>query len=1427
MKIARPAVLSRIFGATLFVAILVFGVLSLLGQKTVSSNPYINISELPESFMSEYLSDYAEVDGASSKQNMLIVTSLEPLEDDFGAKKIIAAANHQYFLEFASEAEKNTAYNRIGHRPNLSVTKNALYTFSEEEVESNYNSWGIEKMGLNHASSLLESYSSKNDVVVAIIDTGLDVDLFEQHYQDKLAGKYNVMSNDESVADSIGHGTHIAGTIAEGTPNNVKIYSIKMSNSRQFYSTDIITAVNYVTYYVKADVINMSFGGYTYAEPEYITIEAAREQNIVSIVAAGNESTNNPSYPASFDNTISVSAVDSDLHLATFSNFGSTIDFAAPGAGINSINGIKDGTSMAAPHVAAATAIAKSFKKDLTLEETIDFLKTQALDLGSKGKDQRFGWGFIDYSGARLCTDSSQSCDEFSFFETNIQTGIEISEPVLTKYNYGSLTNILGTKVKINNANGSYTEKALGDFGVDAEVTGYNPYAAGEQEITVKYANFTDTFIVTNPGSWESGWLYRVEGNDAILREYRDHNLDVKTLYLPETIDGHTVTSNDSGCLFSGPIEDQGINCTYPNSEDAKYYETIVFPASYKNASGYYGYTESGILQSVYRIVSLGDELEVGSNGFSNLKNLVSVDAKIKFTSDRYLEMDGSTVIKYDKYAFSGDEALTKIAIADGVEAIPEGTFSDCSSLTAINLPDSLEIIESLAFANSGIKSLHLGNRVQAIGNSAFDGDRYLEDVFISASVTEISDTAFRSAKSLKTIVVDQNNPVYDSRNSSNAIIRTSDNTLVAGSYNTTIPDSIETIGDNSFYGAELLREIEIPENVKNIGANAFSKTYYLQKVLLPHSITNIDETAFSDAGTGTPSGVVLWVWDNTYTKERAVGLDIPYVLRDNIGAEPAPIADITYEITPEGHTFHALEALSSDNIRIKVSYLDEETGKVMEEPEIITDFDAIYNDGVTDTLRGGNNKATLVFNTATGYHSIKIDLILFADYLTPEYAIPTGITAYAGQGLSEVKLPDGFSWMDGDEFVDESKTEYLAKFTPNDLVNYKPINNIPVAITIKVGTTFAEIFPDANLRTCIVENLNGQNSTNYIEETINLDAVFALTELNCIGSDDGMITNTRGLERLTDLKKLNLFNNSISKINLAKNQALESIDLRSNPISNLDIRNNSQLSEFLADEEKVWSGELIVQTSAYIEVRYADDGEERKVMDISGLNFLNGENFVIEGLDATYDRETKVITFDDRSNPSQFRIAVRLENGGAISYVLHGFPRRFYFDTYFDGKLLDKDFYYGYAYTGEKINLEELAMDVLDLYDMPGYELEDITILDVEDDFIVSTSDVRISFRFRKINSGNNEPDNPGDPDPNNPTPDNPTPENLNPSSNPNSNSGSDSNSSRNESNLYPSNNPVTSDDIMQVCVFFALLVAVGALTLVVPAKLERHARE
>ena len=120
-----------------------------------------------------------------------------------------------------------------------------------------------------------------------------------------------------------------------------------------------------------------------------------------------------------------------------------------------------------------------------------------------------------------------------------------------------------------------------------------------------------------------------------------------------------------------------------------------------------------------------------------------------------------------------------------------------------------------------------------------------LTSITIPKSVTSIANGACAYSQSLTSIVVDNGNTKYDSRNGCNAIIETATNTLIAGCSSTVIPESVTSIGINAFTGTSLT-SITIPNGVTEIGIGAFLQCESLTSVTIPNSVTSIGNAAFS-----------------------------------------------------------------------------------------------------------------------------------------------------------------------------------------------------------------------------------------------------------------------------------------------------------------------------------------------------------------------------------------------------------------------------------------------------------------------------------------------------------------------------------------------------------------------------------------------------
>ena len=137
-------------------------------------------------------------------------------------------------------------------------------------------------------------------------------------------------------------------------------------------------------------------------------------------------------------------------------------------------------------------------------------------------------------------------------------------------------------------------------------------------------------------------------------------------------------------------------------------------------------------------------------------------------------------------------------------------------------------------------------HKVTSINKYTFGGCSEVTSITIPKSVTSIGNCVVSDCDKLVSIIVDSENPVYDSRNNSNAIIETETNRLIQGCNTTVIPETVTTIGQYSFSYCNLLATISIPDSVKSIEKRAFDSCENLTSITIPDGVTSIDSDAFA-----------------------------------------------------------------------------------------------------------------------------------------------------------------------------------------------------------------------------------------------------------------------------------------------------------------------------------------------------------------------------------------------------------------------------------------------------------------------------------------------------------------------------------------------------------------------------------------------------
>lgn len=277
-------------------------------------------------------------------------------------------------------------------------------------------------------------------VVIAVVDTGIayrdgeGVRRMEDLATTRFVPGWDFIDDDATPDDLNGHGTHVAGTIAQATNNGIGVTGLAHGCSimpvRALGSDGVgntITVARAVKWAVEngADVVNLSLGASSGGQVELEMLQAASQAGAVLVAAAGNAGTASLDFPASSPYVIAVGAVQLDRSLAPYSNYGPGLDLVAPGGNLDldqNADGASDGvcqnafftdmgdaptdtdkyyyvegTSQASPHVAATVGLLLSagLSGSPRLDAAKAILASTADDLGPAGPDSEFGAGMV------------------------------------------------------------------------------------------------------------------------------------------------------------------------------------------------------------------------------------------------------------------------------------------------------------------------------------------------------------------------------------------------------------------------------------------------------------------------------------------------------------------------------------------------------------------------------------------------------------------------------------------------------------------------------------------------------------------------------------------------------------------------------------------------------------------------------------------------------------------------------------------------------------------------------------------------------------------------------------------------------------------------------------------------------------------------
>jgi serine protease len=270
---------------------------------------------------------------------------------------------------------------RLSHDPRVEIAEplarvRAFYTANDPLLKDQ---WHMARIGAPRAWD----FATGRGVTVAVVDTGIACEDHGPYTKGtdladtECVKGWNFVSGNEHANDDQGHGTHVAGTIAQSTNNGIggagiafhaRLMPVKVLNEGGFGTTaDVADGIRWAADH-GAQVINLSLGGPRNSRVLQKAIDHALSRGVVVVAAAGNTGSS-VQFPGGSEGVIGVSASDPDDKIAKFSSRGDGVDIAAPGVNVVQQTICKkgrekcevfpgyNGTSMASPHVAGAAAL--------------------------------------------------------------------------------------------------------------------------------------------------------------------------------------------------------------------------------------------------------------------------------------------------------------------------------------------------------------------------------------------------------------------------------------------------------------------------------------------------------------------------------------------------------------------------------------------------------------------------------------------------------------------------------------------------------------------------------------------------------------------------------------------------------------------------------------------------------------------------------------------------------------------------------------------------------------------------------------------------------------------------------------------------------------------------------------------------------------
>ena len=417
------------------------------------------------------------------------------------------------------------------------------------------------------------------------------------------------------------------------------------------------------------------------------------------------------------------------------------------------------------------------------------------------------------YAGYLYAEYGADASVEFFTWEKSLKVNYDIfddsNSPVRLVYHYED-----GKQVATC-AKGSDTSGSAGNFGSGGGSWGY--YTNSDSRWSGNgWSGADNSYGVNSAGQSVQLYTYSLnENNEAVITKYLG---DAWTVYVPRTIDGHTVVGIDYSAF------------------EQKHMTGIYFPNTLKYIKNGAFYT-CGNLREV-RFPESFETLYCGA--FENCKALRSVYITKNMRAEDYCGAN----YKYPG-PFVGCENLTNIEFEAGITRIPHALFINCPGLEKVTIPNTVTSIETQAFSEcDNLQSVVLPNSLVTIDNYAFSGCDFLWDITLPASLKTLGCGALQYCNSLESINIPKD--IATGEHCGSNYQYPGPFTGCENLSSIEFASGITQLPNGLLSGCPGLKSITVPNTVTKIGFKAFADSVNLESVTLSNALTFIDAYTFA-----------------------------------------------------------------------------------------------------------------------------------------------------------------------------------------------------------------------------------------------------------------------------------------------------------------------------------------------------------------------------------------------------------------------------------------------------------------------------------------------------------------------------------------------------------------------------------------------------